>query len=246
MNQAVFRFYAELNDFLPANKRQQSFVYEFTGRVAIKDTIESLGIPHTEVGQILVNGEPVDFSYILQLGDECSVYPISLLNNKIQYPSRFVLDVHLGKLAGFLRMLGFDTLYRNDYEDKELAKISSREERILLSRDIGLLKRSLVTYGYFVRETNPHRQLIEVLRRFDLFKAIAPYCRCLHCNGLLEPVAKEMIIDRLPTKTRQKYHEFRQCPSCGQIFWKGTHYERMQAFIATILNEESQNKDLKN
>lgn len=237
MNQAVFQFYAELNDFLPANKRQYSFVYEFTGRVAIKDTIESLGIPHCEVSRILVNGEPVDFSYILQSGDECSVYPISLSNDRIQYPSRFVLDVHLGKLAGYLRMLGFDTLYRNDYEDEELARISSSEERILLSRDIGLLKRSLVTYGYFVRETNPNRQLIEVLRHFDFFKAISPYCRCLHCNGLLEPVAKEIIVDKLPIKTRQTYNEFRQCSSCGQIFWKGTHYQRMQQFIANVLQE---------
>ncbi|MBW4493850.1 MAG: Mut7-C ubiquitin/RNAse domain-containing protein [Oscillatoria princeps RMCB-10] len=248
MNRAYFRFYAELNFFLPAHRRELTFVHEFEGRASIKDTIESLGVPHTEVELILVSGEPVDFSYIVADGDECSVYPVfeSLdispalrLRPQPLRQTRFVLDVHLGKLANHLRMLGFDTLYRNDYPDEELAEISSSEGRILLTRDTGLLKRSIVTHGYYVRETNPRRQLIEVLRRFDLLGSIIPFCRCVRCNVLLEAVPKEAIIDRLPPQSGDLYDEFSRCPSCEQIFWKGTHYERMQEFIAGILQESS-------
>ncbi len=239
INRVYFRFFADLNFFLPPERREIAFAREVLGRASIKDTIEALGVPHTEVALILANGEPVDFSYIVQDEDEFSVYPASAAGEAVQYPDRFVLDVHLGKLANHLRMLGFDTLYRNHCDDEELAEISSRENRILLSRDIGLLKRSVVTYGYYVRNTNPQRQLVEVLQRFDLFGKIAPLCRCMNCNVLLQPIAKEAAIDRVPLKARERYTEFSECPSCSQIFWKGTHYERMQEFIALVLQEDA-------
>jgi hypothetical protein len=151
--------------------------------------------------------------------------------------TRFVLDVHLGKLAEYLRLLGFDTLYCNQADDQELAVLSSQEGRILLTQDRGLLKRSLVTHGYFVRDTDPQQQLVEVLQRFDLQTAIAPFQRCLRCNGLLEPVAKAAISDRLLPKTREHYDEFRICSNCERIYWKGSHYERMQQFINNILQQ---------
>ena len=166
MSRADFRFVAELNHFLPPSQRQVSFTHFFKGRASIKDMIESLGVPHPEVDLILVNGESVDFSYIVADGDRIEVYPISASTDftpsiRVR-PSnlcsdRFVLDIHLGKLANSLRLLGFDTLYCNDYADEELAQISASEERILLTRDKDLLIRSLVTYGYYVRKTNPER-----------------------------------------------------------------------------------------
>ena len=244
---AHFRFYAELNDFLPADKRQRDFLHRFGLSPSIKDMIEALGVPHTEVDLILVNGRSVDFSYLVRDGDQISVYPvfesidISPLVRVRPQPlreSRFVLDVHLGRLATYLRLLGFDTLYRNDYADAELARISSNEGRILLSRDRGLFKRSVVTHGYCLRTTNPRQQLVEVLRRFDLVDSIKPFRRCLRCNGLLQPVAKAATIDRLQPKTRQHYHEFCRCQNCDHIYWKGSHYERMQRFIARVLQEE--------
>ncbi|MGK7876358.1 MAG: Mut7-C RNAse domain-containing protein [Xenococcaceae cyanobacterium] len=244
MHQAFFRFYAELNDFLPPSRRKVAFAHRFKDSASIKDMIEALGVPHTEVDLILANSESVDFSYLVQDGDWISVYPIfesiditPLLRVRprpLRIP-RFVLDTHLGKLATYLRILGFDALYRNDYQDEELAHISSRDGRILLTRDRGLLKRSVVTHGYCVRETNSWQQLVEVLRRFDLFRQISPFQRCLRCNGLTEAVAKEIISDRLPPKTRQYYDEFRICSECDQIYWKGSHYQRMQQFIAQIL-----------
>jgi uncharacterized protein with PIN domain len=181
---------------------------------------------------------------LVQNGDRISVYPVfesldvssltRLRPEPLREP-RFVLDTHLGKLAHYLRLLGFDTLYDNGYEDDELAQISSREKRILLTRDRGLLKRSIVTHGYCVRGTNPRRQLTEVLRRFDLFEVVQPFRRCIRCNGLLEPVSKEAILHRLPPKTPEYYDEFRRCQACDQIYWKGSHFQRMQQFVERVL-----------
>jgi uncharacterized protein with PIN domain len=246
-HQANFRFYAELNDFLPSNKRQHTFPHSFEVSPSVKDMIEALGVPHTEVDLILVNGHAVDFSYLVQDGDQVSVYPVfeSLditplvrLRPQPLRETRFVLDVHLGRLTTYLRMLGFDTLYRNNYADEELAHISSTEGRILLTRDRGLLKRSIVTHGYCLRTTNPRQQLIEVLRRFDLFKSVKPFQRCLHCNGLLQPIDKTAISDRLLPKTRQYYDEFRHCRACDRIYWKGSHYQRMRQFIDSVLQTD--------
>lgn len=244
---AYFCFLAELNYFLPPSKRQVSFTHFFKGRASIKDMIEALGVPHPEVDLITVNGKSVDFSYIVEDEDRINVYPISCSSEvaatRLVRPTnltinRFVLDIHLGKLANFLRMLGFDTLYRNDYDDEDLAKISALEHRILLTRDKGLLMRSLVTYGYYVRQTDPEQQVVEVLRRFDLFREVTPLQRCIRCNGLLEPVAKESIIDQLPQNTRLSINEFHRCFSCGQIYWKGSHSERMQKFIEDVLSSQ--------
>lgn len=245
MARADFCFHAELNHFLAPNKKQVSFPYYFKDRASIKDTIESLGVPHPEVEVILVNGNAVDFSYIVQDGDSIQVYPVSnafeiltTISLRPQLPTipRFVLDVHLGKLAASVRMLGFDTLYRNDYDDEELARISAAEERILLTRDKGLLMRSLVTFGYYVRATNPEQQVVEVLRRYNLFDEVIPFQRCIRCNGLLEPVAKESIIDQIPEKTRTTINEFHRCRECSQIYWRGSHYDKMQKFIEEVMS----------
>ncbi|MCL4506141.1 MAG: Mut7-C ubiquitin/RNAse domain-containing protein [Chloroflexi bacterium] len=245
MSQASFRFYAELNDFLPSERRQVCFAHAFENRASVKDMIEALGAPHTEIELILANGQPVDFSYIVQDGDHISVYPVfesidptpvvRLRPAPLRDP-RFVLDAHLGKLAGYLRLLGFDTLYRNDYDDAQLARISSDERRILLTRDRGLLKRSTVTHGYYVREADPQRQIIEVLRRFDMHRLIAPFMRCIRCNGVLHRADKEAIGDRLPPHTRDYYDEFHVCDQCGKVYWKGAHYQHLVDFITRIAN----------
>jgi uncharacterized protein with PIN domain len=158
------------------------------------------------------------------------VYP----GGSLPGPPRFVLDTHLGRLARYLRMLGLDTLYRNDYRDDELARLSRGDDRILLTRDIGLLKRSIVRRGYWVRADGSEAQLAEVVRRFDLVGAISPFGRCLRCNGLLEPIAREVIEDRLPLRTRHEQVDFRRCPTCGGIYWKGSHYDRMRRLIERI------------
>jgi len=248
MVQALFRFYGNLNDFLPPARQGRLFDHPFSGRASVKDMIESLGVPHPEVDLILANSEPVDFTYIVQPGDRISVYPffesidissLTRVRPAPLAPARFVLDTHLGRLAGYLRLLGFDTRYRTDFRDAELAHIASTEARILLTRDRGLLKRSIVRHGYCVRETNPRRQVLEIVRRFDLFAAIKPFRRCIRCNGLISPVAKEAISHRLEADTRRYYDAFFICQSCDQIYWRGTHYERLRAFVAGILQKQS-------
>ena len=237
---AYFRFYAELNDFLPPTKQQITFVYPFNGMPAIKEAIEAVGVPHTEVDLILVNGVSVAFEYRLRDGDRVAVYPVfesfdisPLLRLRPQplRETKFILDVHLGKLAKYLRLLGFDTLYRNDYQDPDIIAIALRERRIILTRDRGLLKARAVTHGYWMRSTEPQQQVREVLQRFDLQGLIRPLQRCLLCNGLVQPIDKQSILPRLLPQTARYYDEFYQCSACMQLYWKGAHYRKMREFI---------------
>jgi uncharacterized protein len=228
---ATFRFYAQLNDFLPFKWKQKPFMFPFDGNPAIKDTIEAIGVPHTEVGLVVVNGEAVSMEYHLRPDDRVSVYPPFRALDPPAVPPTFVADVHLGRLAAYLRMLGFDTLYERDYDDETLANISADQHRILLTRDVGLLKRKIVTLGYFVRETDPWKQLEEILRRFNLLSITMCADRCTNCNGSLEKVDKAEIADQLQQETRQYYDDFKQCQDCGKIYWRGSHYERMEQFL---------------
>lgn len=241
---ATFRFYADLDFFLAPEHDRRAVPYAFTDHPTVKHAMESLGVPHPEVELILVNGRSVDFAYQIRDRDRISVYPhfgqveVSELSQVLPPPlpsARFVLDNHLGRLAAYLRMLGFDSAYRNDFEDEALAEVSDRERRILLTRDRGLLMRSRVTYGYCLRSKDPRKQVAEVLRRYHLFDDINPFRHCMRCNGLLRPVPKEQVLHRLEPKTRRYYDEFRQCPSCGQVYWQGTHYRRMRGFIEALM-----------
>lgn len=243
-----FRFYAELNDFLPAARRQTAFSHATAPDQSIKHLVEALGIPHTEVDLVLINGEPAEFDGLPANGDRITVYPpfksidVSGVTRVCPGPlgrHRFVLDAHLGRLAAYLRMTGFDALYRNDYSDEELALISRDQARILLTRDRGLLKRNLVIYGYWLRQTNPRYQLVEVLRRYDLSAAVRPFSRCLACNGLLESVAKGAVLGRLPPRARQFYDEFRMCRSCGKLYWDGSHVQRMRRLVDWAIEQSA-------
>lgn len=245
MHTALFRFYAELNGLLPPHCRFRTFAHPCDGRSTVKDVIESLGVPHTEVDLILVNGESVDFSCRVQSGDRVSVYPVfesidispvARVRPEPLRQTRFVLDTHLGRLAAYLRILGFDTVYQNHCTDEDLARISRDEHRILLTRDIGLLKRSAVTHGHWMRATRPRLQLAEVVERFDLHRSVALFTRCLRCNTPLHAVEKESISALLHDHTRARHTEFATCQTCGRIYWKGSHYERMRRMIAEIMN----------
>lgn len=237
MSDVFFRFYGNLNDFLPPRCRQREFARFLKELGSLKDAIEALGIPHPEVNLILVNGQSVSFDYLVQARDRISVYPqfsrldittLSRVQPPPLSPIRFLLDVRLGKLATYLRLLGFDTLYRNDYNDAQLAQIASLQKRLLLTQDRGLLKRSLITYGYVVRSDHPQQQLAEIVERFKLHSLIAPFQRCPRCNGELVNVDKAAIDQQIPYYTRLSYDKFTQCQSCSQIYWKGAYYPYYQ------------------
>lgn len=245
IRKAQFRFYEELNDHLPKIWQKKAFVYEFKGRPGIKNTIQAIGVPHGEVDLILVNGESVDFEYQLQGGEKISVYPqfetldispVIKLRPKPLRENRFIVDVNLGKLAQKLRLLGFDTLFRNDFEDDEIIEISLKEKRIILTRDKGILKQNVVTHGYFIRIDNPKKQLTEVIERFQLQNSFRPFSRCSNCNGELQEVPKSDLTAILPDDTLNYYHEFWKCSGCGKIYWEGSHFEKILKWIERLQN----------
>jgi uncharacterized protein with PIN domain len=229
MSRTWFRFYAELNDHLAPADRYQTLEKTFYAPSTTKDMIEGFGVPHAEIDLIIANGDSVDFSHAVRDGDHISVYPmfeslditpeLRVRPRPLRDP-RFVLDVHFGKLAAYLRMLGFDTLYRSDFTGPELVQISAGQHRILLTCDRGLLKRGDVTHGYWLRETDSRRQLAEIVSRFDLARSTQPFTRCMACNGLLEQVSKD--------------HDFQRCRQCSRIYWKGSHYARMNRWISEM------------
>lgn len=244
--QVTFRFYAGLNDFLPIRQRGKPIVFSFSGKPAIKDSIEACGVPHPEVELILINGQSVGFYHPLQHDDRVSVYPdfkrldispLSKLKVEPLEKPRFILDVHLGKLARKLRMLGFDTLYRNDYADPEIARIALRDKRIILTRDRRLLMIKSVQRGYWVRSNLIDAQVNEILTRFDLFSQIKAFDHCIKCNGTLQRVDKGTVIDRLLPKTVLYYDEIYRCQGCDQLYWQGSHYENMTQYVE-MLNDK--------
>ena len=230
------RFYEELNDFLPDDRKKIKFEHKFIDRTSVKDLIEFFGVPHTEVDLILVNSKSVSFDYIINDKDDISVYPVfeSFDISDVQHlrpeplrDSKFVCDVHLGKLARNLRMLGIDTFYKNDLNDAEIVRISNEEQRTILTRDLELLKRTEVSHGYYLRYENQEEQIKEVIKRFHLNNVIKEFSRCLDCNTILVSIAKDKIVNKLPPKVKESQEEFYTCSSCSKIYWKGSHFEKM-------------------
>lgn len=239
-NSARFRFYGSLNDFLSSEERERWICYGFKDKPAVKDAIEALGVPHPEVAAILLNNSAVNFAQGLHHQQQLEVYPAEILpvlpeDYQLRPPYRgtkkFILDVHLGKLTKALRMLGFDCHYENNLSDQAIAAIAEEKHRIVLTRDVGLLKHRKVCWGYWLRSQKPDEQLREVVEHFKLEKDCIPFTRCLACNDFIEAVSKESVLDKLPPKTKQHFQEFFQCQGCRRVYWKGSHYERMQETI---------------
>jgi uncharacterized protein with PIN domain len=237
------RAYAELNDFLAPELRGTTMRRPFRPHQTVKDVVEAAGIPHTEIDLIIVNGEPVDFSHRPAVGDRLAVFPMfetldigpvaRLRPSPLREP-RFALDVHLGRLARLMRLVGLDVWWAPDVDDGTLAMIGQAEHRTVLTRDRGLLKRRAVTHGLFVRSERPFDQVVEVLRRLDLADRLAPFTRCLRCGDRLTVVAKDEVLDRLEPLTRQHYEEFSRCAACGQIYWRGSHHLQLSALVERI------------
>lgn len=252
--EVTIRFYEELNFFLPEDKQKKDFSFKFKDRRSIKDLIEACGVPHVEVDLILVNGEPVSFSYIVQNLDRISVYPvfesldISNVSRLRPLPLRdpkFVLDVHLNKLARKLRLLGFDVDYEKQRDDKTLATISEKENRILLTRDLQLLMRKNITHGLYVRNIIPSKQVTEIIKRLQLQKLIKPFSRCANCNGIIESLPVESktfqnLKNQIPEGVLDWCKEFSKCNKCNKVYWKGNHYDKIKIFI-TNLNKTTNN-----
>jgi uncharacterized protein len=215
MPECDFRFYEELNDFLPPTRRRRTFAYRFQGTPAVKDAIEALGVPHTEVDLVLVDGASVRFSHRLRGGERVAIYPVFER-----------LDI--------TPLVRFDTLYDRTADDPELVRRSVAERRILLTRDVGLLKHKVLRHAHYVRATAPDSQLEELVRALDLARNAKPFTRCLRCNGRLARVALRDVAQQVPEAVRRKFRRFVRCTDCGRIYWPGSHYERLQIRIARL------------
>ncbi len=242
----TFRFYEELNDFLRPDRRKIAFDYTFNGTPSVKDCIEAIGVPHPEVDLILVDDVSVGFDHLLNGGERVAVYPMfervditpltRLRPNPLREP-RFVLDVHLGKLARYLRLLGFDSIYDRDYVDATIAAISRKERRILLTRDKGLLKRKEVTRGYWLRNDQPRLQIAEVVEAFDLYRLVHVFSRCMVCNHTLETVNEASVRDALPAGLRGQFGRVSRCLGCGRLYWPGSHYDRLADLVTNLISK---------
>jgi uncharacterized protein len=221
---ARFRFHGKLTELPGVVAGMEHQVAE--GQT-VKACVEALGVPHVEVGTVEANGTAADLSRLVDPGDVVDVHPAK------QAAARFALDGHLGRLARYLRLVGLDVTHRQGIDDAEVVALAVAEARTVLTRDRELLMRKALTSGYWVRNTEPRLQLREVVSRFGLEDRLAPFTRCMACNGLLEDVDKEKIAHRLEPGTRRSYDAFRRCTSCGQVFWAGAHFDRLLRIVET-------------
>jgi uncharacterized protein len=251
MNSAAIRFYEELNDFLPSEKKKKRFKVNFLGNPSVRNLIESLGIPHIEIDLILLNGESVNFNQKVSDGDDISVYPVfesfdianvqSLRPAPLRCP-KFVLDVHFGKLSKLMRMVGLNTFFQKDLSYDKIIKISLSNSRTILTRNTGILKQKRVTHGYFIRTIKPEKQIVEVISRFDLWKMLKPFTRCIECNNELEWIDKAEVLHRLPEQVRTNYKEFKVCGKCDKLFWEESRNEKL---LIKIIGQQNDSVILK-
>lgn len=250
MARATFRCYAELNDFLAPAQRQRDIEVQIPPGAPLRHLMESLGIPHTEVELILVNGQSVGLEQPLADGDHVSLYPLfeSLdltpllrLRPAPLRQTRFLADAHLGKLARYLRLLGFDTRYENDLGDSALVRLAQAEHRVLLTRDRALLMRRGVTHGCYLRPTSTWAQLEHLIHRLDLGDSLHPFTRCMCCNGLLAPVNQSEVLVHLPLGVRERFDRFWRCGGCAQLYWQGSHYQQLTERIQALRVQSSTN-----
>jgi uncharacterized protein with PIN domain len=241
---ALFRFYEELNDFLPKHRRKTDFEADIKEKRSVKDMIEALGVPHTEVDLILVNRKSVDFTYIIQDGDRISVYPvfetlnIGTVTHLRKLPLRrtkFIADPGLGDIAKYMRLLGFDVYFDPLLPARQIVEISKKENRIILTKSKSLLKFKELTHGIFIRPGAAEDQVKGIIEFLDIKDRVKPFSRCLRCNSLLGSIPKESIIDRIPPKTSAICDDYAVCKTCDKIYWKGTHCIRMNRLVDFIL-----------
>lgn len=228
-------------------RKEQTAVlqYPLTRRASIKDIIESLGIPHTEIGAIHLNAFSATFNFIPEGGEHFHLYPfahttIQALPTEL-WPEKwkfqtFMVDVNALKVMRNLRMAGFDAVEIPMGTTTAQGKRAAQEQKVILSRNRDLLKCSSVIYGQLLRSEDHVEQLREVVARFGLAPHCKPFTRCITCNGTLQTIEKEQVLDRLEPLTRRYYTTFKICDTCQQIYWRGSHYAKMTSLLSKLQN----------
>lgn len=241
-------FYGDTVDLLRRTPDDaKTIIYPLSRRASIKDILESLGVPHTEVGRIVLAGRDQTFEKIAEVGEHFHIHPLSpampptvptTLRPETLTDCIFLVDINVARLAGLLRMVGFDAeAVGRETTDKATLDKAIDEERILLTRNRDLLKQRRLVFGHLVRSQDPEQQLREVINLYSLQDRIRPFSRCIACNGLLAEVDKKTIIDQLLPLTKKYYHRFYQCTGCGKIYWQGSHHDKMTAQLERILDK---------
>ena len=240
------RAYAELNDFLSAQSRGLTVRRPFRPHQTVKDVLEAMGIPHTEVDLVVVNGNAEDFAHRPASGDRIAVYPMfealdigstARLRPVPLRDPRFVIDVNLGRLARLLRMLGFDVWWSSDGEDQG----SGRRQSGPAPDPVDPRSCPFEAPRRHARPLRPLRASRGADARSDPAArseaTLAPFSRCVRCNGRLIGVSKAEVIDRLEPFTRRYYDEFSRCAECGRIYWPGSHRARLVGFVDAVRNQ---------
>lgn len=153
----------------------------------------------------------------------------------MQKTPKFIADCHLGRLAKYLRILGYDTLFFSHIEDRKLADMSLKEDRIILTRDRELSQRKRAN-AFYLQPTEIKAQLKVLFEHFDLHKGQL-LSRCIICNTPLRITPKEEIIDLLPEGVKKHFDYFEQCPTCKRIYWHGDHYRNMMSLLDELEEE---------
>ncbi|MBW3657721.1 MAG: Mut7-C ubiquitin/RNAse domain-containing protein [Actinobacteria bacterium] len=236
---ATVRFYGDLADLARGLDRDATVTVPLGTSRSVKDVLEAVGVPHTEVGLLIVGDGPVGFDHLVSAGERIAAYPPSPmlevpgLLRTTEPAARFVLDVHLGTLARNLRLLGFDSWYRTDADDPLLAEVAVAGSRVLLTRDRGLLMRREIVHGHCVRSQDPFTQTVEVARRFGLGPRLRPFSRCLACNGELVDVDRGSVLAEVPPLARDA-ERFSRCTACDRVYWPGTHHQHLAGLVASV------------
>ncbi len=235
MSVATFRFHGVLGHFLPSEQREVPISHTYARAATLKQAIEALGVPHTEIGRLTVNSAPATLGRAVRQGDIVEAWPHGPGEAPYLPPLLFLADAHLGGLARMLRMLGFDAVYDNALHDLQIAEQASIERRVVLTRDRELLKRREVLRGCYVRALKPEAQLQEVARRYPIAALMRPFTLCLHCDLPLSPAEPEAVAANVPERIRERYQRFMHCAGCGRVYWEGSHWERMRSDLAATL-----------
>lgn len=240
--QAQMILHGSLTDFVSKEDQGNRYIKKirFELNPSVKDILEARGIPHTAIFKIRVNDREQLSDYNIRDGDLFEAYPFEMVDTEtfdsiFSSPSSFISDGHLSKLGGYLRLMGLDTVVANNAIDKEIIRLSNKEKRMILTRDLDLLKNGSAKYGYWVRSTDPDRKLQEVFTRFDLKVHINPFTRCMECNGELEPVEFKQVSDKVPPKVQEFCKEYQQCSKCGKVYWKGSHYKKLKKKVKQVM-----------
>lgn len=243
MPQLTFHFHEAFFIFLNRINKKLKIVYGLDRRASIKDIIESLGVPHTEVGKILLGNQEIGFNFIPEESVDLSIFPITppfdVLNASLLRPEpldkiSFIVDINVGKLAPLLRVLGMDAKYSDGLTDNEISLVAEQERRIVLSRDTHLLKRKQIIFGRMIRSIYPYDQLEETISFFGIKGPFKMFSLCLRCNRELFQVNKEDILHRLEPKTKKYFNSFKMCPECNRIYWRGSHHENIKRRLKDV------------